>query len=155
MAGKKARAGISPKKRFLKIAAVAVVAIFIIIIAAGLVKEFFFSSLSHRVSQTEASEAKAIVASALQAEGDNISNYSFSTGHKSVTRYYNGRTVTVLQAILQNGTTTHLYLIDISAGKILAHSKTDFYVNGAERSDASEFCEELEPYHIWCGGMKK
>jgi hypothetical protein len=103
-----------------------IVALLIIIIVVGLIKEHSTSS-SVRPTGSQILFAKAVIASALQSKGDNISNFRFSAAEKI--RGVRENKEATLQVFLNNDSARLTFIIDMNSGKILMRSETQLYEN--------------------------
>lgn len=114
-----------PSRRALKITSAAIVAVFIVIIAAGLIKERLSGPPPPRPTDAQAVEAKDAVAAALRAEGDDISNYRVTTGRRIRSLGKEARSRHVLQLALLGGSRRHFYLVDVSSHQIVVHAEIE------------------------------
>jgi len=130
-----------------KITSIVVVLIFVLIIAAGLIREYY-PSPSAKPTESQILAAKTVVASALQSEGDALSNYRFVASDRIRHLSRNEDSKRVLEVSAYNNMTRHTYLIDMDSNGIVVHSQVDFYGNITGTNEYDYYCDKLNPCHL-------
>ena len=110
-----------------KIVAIAVILIFVVIIAGGLIKAHYLRSSFIKPTRTQIDYATKVATEKLQSMGVNSSAFQIQVGRKMRILYKDKITKTIIQVSFYNNATTHTYLIDIKSGETLLHSETDVY----------------------------
>lgn len=144
MRGAAAKKSRLSKKELVLATSILIVAVFVVIIIAGVVKELF-GSLASQPTPAQIVAARAAVASALTARGENVSNYAFSVAAKVRRVAWNGYARDVLMVTLTNASTRQAYLVDVDSGTILLRAELDTF--GSNGTDAN-VCEELNPCRL-------
>ena len=101
-------------KRFWRILAVAVVVLFAVIIAGGLIKAHYIRSSFIKPTQNQINYATKIATEELQSTGRNASAFQFQVGRKMRKLHDDATTKTIIQVSFYNNATTHIYLVDIN-----------------------------------------
>ncbi len=116
------------KKRMstLKIVSISIVALFILIVIAGIVRDSMRDGRTPTQAETDATTAA--VQSALNATGYDLS-------------VRGGVRDGALVVVAANGSEHHTYVVDVQTGAILFHVEAD----GA---NASRYCERLDVCHL-------
>jgi hypothetical protein len=117
----------NPAKRIIK-TSIIIVGIFIIIIAAALIKEFYFDS-HPKITESQMNSAKLAVENALQSKGDGISNYQYSFSKKIKNIGHDENSIPTIQLSLCNNSTKQTFLINLDTQEIIMHSEVDYYTN--------------------------
>jgi hypothetical protein len=130
-----------------KITSIVVVLIFVLIIAAGLIKEYYPSPWT-RPTDSQILAAKTLVASALQSRGENASDYQVVTANRLRRIGTSEHPVRVLQVSASHNQTRHMYLVDINSNTIVMHSEIDIYSNMTVADTYNNYCEELSPCRL-------
>jgi hypothetical protein len=119
------------KRSILKIISLTVVVIFIVIIVIGLLKEHY-EKPSVKLTENDLLAAKDVVSTALQARGDDISNYEFTASSQIRIIGIGKDFARLVQACLSNNQTRHVYLIDLNSKNIMMHSEAYTYTDNVE-----------------------
>ena len=116
----------SPKSRMVILTSIAIVVIFIAIIAIGVIRERS-SEKKPIPTDEQMTLTRNIISSSLKDGGDDISRYNltFSKRVKYLEQYNESREI--LQVCLSGNATRHTYLIDLNTRHILMHTQTDIY----------------------------
>ena len=126
-------------KRIWKIIAIAVIAIFALIIAGGLIKAHYIRSSFVKPTQAQIDYAAKIATEKLQSSGGNSSMFQIQVGRKMRRLHEDGINMTIIQVSFNNKVTSHTYLIDVNSGKVLLHSQTDMYIAFGEHQKKSRY----------------
>ena len=110
-----------------KIVSIAVVIVFMLVLAGGLIKVFYFKSSFVKPTQGQIDDATRIAIKKLQSTGVNASAFQIHVGSKIRKIYNDGVSNTILQVSFANNSTSHTYLIDVNSGEVLLHSETEEY----------------------------
>ena len=129
-----------------KIVAIAVIAIFGVLIIGGLIKAHYIRSSFVKPTQAQIDYAAKIATEKLQSMGENVSAFQIQTGKRMRTHKENGVSRTIIQVSFSNNSTTHIYLVDVNSGEVLLHSETETFVPFWEhkkklRGDEHKFLE--------------
>ena len=108
--------------------AIAVIIIFALFLAGGLIKAMYIRNSFVKPAQAQIDYATKIAREKLQSTGVNSSAFQVQTGRMMRTMHDNMGTKTMLQVSFYSNSTTHTYLVDVGSGKIILHSETDLYV---------------------------
>lgn len=130
-----------PKALLLKISSGIIVAIFIIIIIAGLISDYYPRRNPTVVVQDETLLAKTLVASALEDVGDSITNYQFETSKQIRHFEKDNKAPNVIQVCLNNSVSRQIYIIDVDSKTILMHSEIVVYTSGADLNYYGRYAE--------------
>ena len=114
-------------QRFWRVVAIAVIVLFAVIIAVGLIKAHYIKSSFIKPTQAQIDYATKIAAEKLQSTGGNASAFQIQVGRKMRMLHDDGAAKTIIQVSFYNNATTHIYLVDVNSGKVLLHSETDIY----------------------------
>jgi uncharacterized protein YpmB len=112
-----------------KITAIAVIAIFLIILACGLVKLYHFKSSFSPITPEQQAMVNRAVNQDLMGKGDAIDNYNENLPDKIRKMHDDQNTRAIIPVFLQNSTTRHLYIVDANSGEIISHTVTTDYIN--------------------------
>jgi len=113
--------------RIWKTIAIAVIAVFAVIIIAGVIRTHYIRSSFIKPTQAQIDYATKIATEKLQSAGVNSSGFQMQYG-KRMRKMHNGvLNRIIIQVLFYNNSTTHTYLIDVDSGEILLHSQTDMY----------------------------
>jgi hypothetical protein len=110
-----------------KIVAIGVIAIFVLFIVVGLIKEHYIRSSFVRPTQAQIDYATRIARDRLQSSGKDVSSFHIEVGERMPRPPNDKNARTLLQVLFYNDTTTHAYLVDISSGEVIMHSETEIY----------------------------
>jgi hypothetical protein len=111
-------------KKLLKISSIAVIAIFLLIIALGLIRECYSRHSSAQLTASQLQAVKDVVQASLQAKGDDIANYQFSISNKMMRPEQKERQSSLIAVCLYSNSTRLAYLIDINSTEIALSSET-------------------------------
>ena len=128
---------IKKKKNLLKIIPFAIVGVFIFIILAAGIREYFLESGHVELSDEQLSAAKTVVADALQVKGENISDFQVSISNK--VRYRNNDKI--LEVCLNDSTTRRIYLVDINSSKVVVQAQADYNTKDIKFKQEFENCK--------------
>ena len=118
---------IASKQKIWKVTAIAVVVLFVLLIAGGLIKAHYIRSSFIKPTQAQIDYTTKIATEKLQSMGINSSAFEIQAGRKMRILHENGIAKTIIQVSFYNDATTHTYLIDVNLGEILLHSETHTY----------------------------
>ena len=114
--------------RIWKIVAIAVIAVFAVLIIGGIIKAHYIRSSFVKPTQVQIDYAAKIATEKLQSMGENASAFQIQTGKRMRTHKENGVSRTIIQVSFSNNSTTHIYLVDVNSGEVLLHSETNIYI---------------------------
>jgi len=126
------------KKNILKIISFAIVSIFIFIILLGGIKEYFLESEHVTLSNNQIMSAKIVVANALQAKGENISDFQVFVSEK-IRRRNNDK---LLEVCLSDNVTKRIYVVDINSSKIVVQAQTDYSTKDIKFKQEFDDCKK-------------
>ncbi|MBI2656335.1 hypothetical protein HYX03_01180 [Candidatus Woesearchaeota archaeon] len=115
------------RKRIWKTVAISVVAVFVLIIAGGLVRVNYLRSSFVKPSQSQTDYAAKIAAEKLQSMNVNPSAFQMNVGRKIRRLHDDEAARSIIQVAFNNNASSHTYLIDVNTGEVLLHSETDVY----------------------------
>jgi uncharacterized protein YpmB len=128
-----------------KIAAIAIIAIFVVVLVGGLVKLYYFKSSFSPVSPEQQSIINKAINMDLTGKGDAIDNYNENMPNKIRKMHDDQTTRAIIPVFLQNSTTRHLYMMDANSGEIISHTVTTDYISTcADKSSRKEGGREYE-----------
>jgi len=114
------------KKNVWKIVLSVFAILVILIIIGGAIKFLFFKESFIKTTNEQITSAKSLVSQALQAKGDNISNYNIKISEK-IEQSDEKNESNTLQVFLSNNSTMHSYLIDLDSNMIVMHTEKEIY----------------------------
>ncbi len=114
------------KYKIWKIALSVLAVLVILIIIGGAIKFLFFKEHFIKPTAEQIASAKSLVSDALQAKGDNISNYEFRVSEK-IRKSESKNKGNTLNILLSNNSTMHSYLIDLDSNMIVMHTEKEIY----------------------------
>jgi|GEM_PF-4978538 len=114
------------KNKMLILTSIIIVAIFIAIIAIGVIRE---RSSEKRPIPTDEQMTltRNIISSSLKDSGDDISRYNLTVSKRAKFLEHYNDSIEILQACLSSNATRHMYLIDLNTRQILMHTQTNIY----------------------------
>ena len=113
-------------KTLIRTISLVVIALFIIIVVIGVFKEIDSGRKALPPTQIQVATARALVASALQSQGDSLSHYQIVIGKKIKINGQGENATETLQLCLSNNSTRHVYLVNPGANTIVLHSLLEF-----------------------------
>lgn len=129
---------IKKKKNLLKIIPFAIVGVFIFIILAAGIREYFLESERIPLTDTQIMSAQTVVADALQAKGENISDFQVFVSEKI--RHRNNDKL--LEVCLSDNVTKRIYLVDINSSKIVVQAQTDYSTKDIKFKQEFDDCKK-------------
>ncbi|MBU2561736.1 MAG: hypothetical protein KKD17_05545 [Nanoarchaeota archaeon] len=115
------------KRNVWKIVAIAMVVVFVLIVAGGIIKLHRFKASFAAATEEQTSSAEAAVMQDLESRGLNISEYTVRVSHKVIGMREGGDDRNIMQVFAEANSSRHSYLIDMDSGKIMLHSQTETY----------------------------
>lgn len=116
-----------PKISKIKLTSIIVVSLFVIVIAAALVKEFYFDSYQ-KLTDDQVRSAEHVIEKVLLADGDSISNYQVSSS-KRTKAIGDDKATHVIQISLCNSSIKKSYLINVDNMEIVMRSQVAYNIN--------------------------
>jgi len=116
-----------PIRNVWKIVAIVFILLFVAALAAGYFRAHRFKSSFKATTPDIADFAKAVVATELKANGEDIANYEVHIGNKVRKVNREGVSTNIMHVSLQNDSTRQAYLVDLTNGEVVMHSKTEYY----------------------------
>jgi hypothetical protein len=118
-----------------RIVSAAFVMAFLLILAGGLIKARGTEYSVTAATPEQVEYAKLIVAQELQSKGDSIENYDVMISQRIREFGRQKLSKNIMQASLYKDSARHLFLIDTDSGRIIMHTKTEFYgwMNDSDR----------------------
>jgi len=116
--------------------AIAVTAVFALLLIVGVMKAFYIKSSLIKPTQVQMDYATKIAAGRLQSSGANTSTFQIHVGermHKVHDKFNDNKmdnkksARTIIQVSFYNNSVSHTYLIDVNSGEIILHTETDLY----------------------------
>jgi hypothetical protein len=110
-----------------KVLAIVFVALFIIIMVAGILRSHRFREPPVQLTQTQINTAQGIALNDMNSKGDLIANYTIKTS--GVARMIEADNVNknITEVTIYNATARNMYIIDLDTGKILLYTRTEFF----------------------------
>jgi hypothetical protein len=115
------------KRKIWKIAAVAAILIFVIVLAGNLIKMYRFNSNFLPTTDTQKTAAQELITKDLQTRGVDPTLYNIVASPKIMSMETRGTQRNILQAFANDNTSRHMYLIDIDQNIIVMHSQMEKY----------------------------
>jgi uncharacterized protein YpmB len=112
-----------------KIVAIAIIAVFAVILIGGLVKLYYFKSSFSPITQEQQALINKAINQDLMSKGDAIDNYAENMPNKIRMMDDNDKKRAEIPVFLQNSTTRHLYMMDANSGEIISHTVTTDYIS--------------------------
>ena len=133
-------------QRVWRIAAIAVVVVFAVLMVGGLIKAHYIRSSFAKPTQAQIDYATKIATEKLKSSGGNSSMFQIRVGSRMRRLHEDGANRTIIQVSFNNNVASHTYLIDVNTGEVLLHSETDTYIAFGEHKkkryhDDREFFE--------------
>jgi hypothetical protein len=123
------------KLNFWKIGAVAVVVIFVLIVAGGLFRLYHFKATFADTTLDQSTLANKVVSNDMKSRGESLADYEITIASKTRSmRFEEDTSRTVLSVLLQNNNTRQMYLIDANSGELITHSSTTDYIKTCDKS---------------------
>lgn len=115
------------KIKIWKIVAIAVIAIFAILLIKGFMRAHDMRAAFIKPTQAQINTATKIAAEKLESIGGNASLFEIRAGEmmrRHPDKRFNGE---IMQISFYNDETMHIFLVDMSTEKAILHSQTDIY----------------------------
>ena len=141
-------------ERVWKMVAIAVIIVFALLLAGGLIKAHYIRSSFVKPTQAQADYAAKIASEKLQSTGINPSAFQVQTGRMMRAMHYNADKKLMLQVSFYNNSTTHTYLVDVTSGEIILHSETDTYIAFGEHQNKRHYDDHFEINNMMYKGLK-
>jgi len=151
---------LSFKKNIFRIVAIVMIALFILIIIGGVLKEHSEAADRIPLNEQQIAQAKNIAAADMAERGVDIANYEAKVIPKLRKLNKGHNDLAVVQVTFNNQTENELYLLDLNSGKIIMRSES--YYNPEFRSNTENDCsykqrldtEEKQPDLPCVGGYE-
>jgi hypothetical protein len=128
-----------------KVLAIAFVALFIIIIAAGMLRSHKFREPPVQLTDIQIKNAESIALSDMTLRGSLPANYTIRS--PGVARVINADNIkrNVTEVSIYNSTSRIMYIIDVDTGKILVYTNTEFFDGLNHLNDGERINENMPP----------
>jgi len=132
-----------------KIIAIAIIAVFAVILVCGLVKLYYFKSSFDPITPEQQSLINKAINQDLMSKNDSIDNYAENMPNKIRMMDNDDKKRAVVPVFLQNNATRHLYVMDANSGEIMSHTVTTDYISTCDKKfkeDGREY--QKEGFHM-------
>ena len=136
MKNKKEEKQIASKQKIWKTVSIAVIILFAVIIAGGLIKAFYIRSSFVKPTNEQIDYATKIATEKLKSMHVNASMFQIHADRMRRMRD-DGKTRGIMQVSFYNNSTMHTFLVDVNSGEVLLHSETDTYGTWMNRKTSS------------------